>query len=519
MSFPEITTQSTINIAVLALGGQGGGVLVDWIVDMAEHAHWRAQATSVAGVAQRTGATIYYIELLRPTPNTSTQGLHEPVLALTPVPGEVDVVIAAELMEAGRAVERGFVTKGRTTLIASSHRTYAIEEKMAPSNGVLDASAVIQSLGEHSKALLLFDMQTLATEHRSVISSTLFGALLASKALPFSSEEFEAAIQRAGISVESSIKALRAAANKGHSPLVNDKDSQDVFNSPARALPKSTSNPELNHLLEHVRNTFAPSTWGMIGEGIDRLIDFQDVRYAKEYLSHLERLQTAQFCADQHTDPQFMIEAARYCARAMSYDDIIRVADLKTRASRITRIRGELKASSVEIVQIEEYFHPGLMEVCGICPKGIGHFVLESPKLSKWLDQKINKGRRIHTHTVLGYLSLWTLASLKGIRRVSLRHSDEMHTLQGWLTRIERQLGHSHELAKQTLLCQRLIKGYSDTHKRSSGKFALLMKASDALEHHENGAHLLAQLRELALKEVDIQALKGAIDKLGLVNK
>jgi indolepyruvate ferredoxin oxidoreductase beta subunit len=214
-----------------------------------------------------------------------------------------------------------------------------------------------------------------------------------------------------------------------------------------------------------------------------------------------------------------MIEAARYCARAMSYDDIIRVADLKTRASRITRIRGELKASTKDIVEIEEYFHPGLLEVCGMCPKGIGQFVLESPKLSKWLDQRINKGRRIHTHTVLGYLSLRFLASLKGMRRASLRHADEIHTLEQWLKRIERQLGHSHELAKQTLLCQRLIKGYSDTHKRSRGKFVLLMNASEALEHHENGPQLLKQLRELALKEIDIKPLEQAINKLGISSR
>src|SRR4029077_1934386 len=81
----------TIHIAVMALGGQGGGVLIDWLVDLAEHAGWTAQATSVAGVAQRTGATIYYVEMVAPTPG------RQPILALMPVPGEVDVVIAAEM--------------------------------------------------------------------------------------------------------------------------------------------------------------------------------------------------------------------------------------------------------------------------------------------------------------------------------------------------------------------------------------------------------------------------------------
>ena len=50
-----------------AIGGQGGGVLTDWIVALAERNGWLAQSTSVPGVAQRTGATIYYIEMLPPT--------------------------------------------------------------------------------------------------------------------------------------------------------------------------------------------------------------------------------------------------------------------------------------------------------------------------------------------------------------------------------------------------------------------------------------------------------------------
>ena len=93
-------------------------MLADWIVDLGEHNGWLAQATSVPGVAQRTGATIYYVELF---PTDAARGA-EPVLALMPMPGDVDIVLASELMEAARAVQRGLVTPDRTTLIASTHR-------------------------------------------------------------------------------------------------------------------------------------------------------------------------------------------------------------------------------------------------------------------------------------------------------------------------------------------------------------------------------------------------------------
>src|SRR5579872_2816373 len=127
-----------ITIAIMALGGQGGGVLADWIIDMATRENYVAQGTSVPGVAQRTGATIYYIELF---PKSD----RPPVLALSPMPGDVDVIIAAELMEAGRAILRGFVDRDRTTLIASTHRIYAISEKSAMGDGLANRDYVLHA--------------------------------------------------------------------------------------------------------------------------------------------------------------------------------------------------------------------------------------------------------------------------------------------------------------------------------------------------------------------------------------
>ena len=131
-----------ISVAITAMGGQGGGVLSDWILQVAEGAGWTVQTTSVPGVAQRTGATIYSVELCPPR-----DGGPRPVLGLMPVPGDVDICLAAELMEAGRAIQRGLVTPDRTLLIASTHRDFAIEEKVALGDGRKDATAVLVNLG------------------------------------------------------------------------------------------------------------------------------------------------------------------------------------------------------------------------------------------------------------------------------------------------------------------------------------------------------------------------------------
>jgi indolepyruvate ferredoxin oxidoreductase, beta subunit len=182
-----------ITIAVLAMGGEGGGVLSDWIVDLAEHSGYYAQTTSVPGVAQRTGATIYYIEIF-------PEG-KPPVLALMPVPGEVDVVIASELMEAGRAIQRGLVTPDRTTLIASTHRVYSMKERTAMADGRSDSNSFIDAAASSAKVFVSANFASIAEQAGTVISSALFGALAGTEVLPFTRAQFEEAVRRGGIGV------------------------------------------------------------------------------------------------------------------------------------------------------------------------------------------------------------------------------------------------------------------------------------------------------------------------------
>src|SRR5258707_7803265 len=204
----KVTNVRPITLAVLALGGEGGGVLADWIVDVAEHGGYLAQTTSVPGVAQRTGATVYYVELF--PKNAARAAGRAPVLALMPMPGDVDVVLASELMEAARAVERGFVTPDRTLLVASTHRVFAMTEKIALADGREDAAAVLAACRDAARELVAFDMAALADATGSLLSAVLFGALAGSGALPFARTAFEAAIRRGQVGVNSSLAAFGA---------------------------------------------------------------------------------------------------------------------------------------------------------------------------------------------------------------------------------------------------------------------------------------------------------------------
>src|ERR1041385_617532 len=160
-----------ITLLIAALGGEGGGVLTDWVVAAAEHLGLPVQSTSIPGVAQRTGATTYYIEIF-PVPAGGLGG-KRPVLALAPGVGDVDIVVASELMEAGRAIANGFVTRDRTLLLASTHRVYLTTEKMAMGDGRYDSERLTAAAADNSLALYLFDMNEVARQSGAIVNAVM----------------------------------------------------------------------------------------------------------------------------------------------------------------------------------------------------------------------------------------------------------------------------------------------------------------------------------------------------------
>src|SRR3954462_14708826 len=204
MNLPE----RPITVLIAALGGEGGGVMADWLMEAATHSELPAQATSIPGVAQRTGATTYYLEIY--PAKRSELGGREPVLSLTPSPGNVDVMVASELVEAGRAMTNGFVSPERTTLIASTHRIYATVEKMQMADGRYDDDKVSAAASQLAKQAVLFDMRKLAQDSGTVINAVLFGAMAGSGVLPLSREEWETALRKGGRGAEASLRGFAA---------------------------------------------------------------------------------------------------------------------------------------------------------------------------------------------------------------------------------------------------------------------------------------------------------------------
>ncbi len=487
-----------IKIAVLAMGGQGGGVLADWIVDMAEHAGWWAQTTSVPGVAQRTGATIYYLELL---PESAVQAAGcPPALAMMPTPGDVDVVLAAELMEGGRAIQRGLVTPARTTLVTSSHRSYAVNEKAAHGNGIADSNKVIDAGRRAARKFYCLDLQAVADQAGSVISASLFGALAGADTLPFGREDYENTIRRGGLGVEASLRAFGMACEQTRQAPASPADIDMTRAMPA--VPDKAASPRMQGMLDELRNEFPEPAQAMMLAGLRRMLAFQDLRYARQYLVHMHDIRKldAEF-GGAARGWALTAAAARYVAVAMAYDDVIRVADLKTRGSRFERVRDEARAQAGQLVYATEYMHPRLEEVCGAMPVALGRAIERSPRLSGLLNRFFRKGRYVQSGTLHGFLMLYALAGMRRFRRATLRHQVETESLHQWLKQIADTVHHDYDLAVELVHCRRLVKGYSDTHERGNSKYQRLRLAASQLLGRSDAAWQLKRLREAALDD------------------
>jgi indolepyruvate ferredoxin oxidoreductase, beta subunit len=504
----RFTTERPICVAVMAMGGQGGGVLADWIVELAEAQGWHAQSTSVPGVAQRTGATLYYVEML------PAKDGRAPILSLMPAQGEVDIVLASEWMEAGRSILRGLVTPDRTTLIASTHRLYATAEKEKPGDAIADPAVVVEAAGVAAKRTIAFDMEKLANDNNSHISACLFGTLAASGVLPFGRETFEAIIKAGGRGIEPSLKAFGAAYDRTTAPPAAAAP-LPVVRKPAKRfapLPESAGRSDLDTLIARIRD-YPATLHNMLFAGVKHLTDFQDPRYAGEYLDRVAKifeLDRAHGGAHGGAGKNFALTAAaaKYVAVAMAYDDVIRVADLKTRATRYDRVLRENAVGSDQLVYTTEYMHPRLEEAAGTLPAPLGRFLEAHPKLFGFM---FRSGRRVRSGTIHWFLMLYVLGALKPIRRTTLRYQREMAHLEKWLSVATANVAQNYDVAVEILNARRLVKGYSDTHARGESKFERVLSAVPVLAARDDGGEWMRRLRDAALMDENGIALDGAL--------
>ena len=458
--------QSPITILLCALGGEGGGVLSQWLVEIARNAGYAAQATSIPGVAQRTGATTYYLEVF-PVPLKDLQG-KKPVFGLNPLPGRLDLLVSSELLETARQIGNGLTSAQHSMVITSSSRALTTMEKMQIGDGRHDGLALQKLVQTYSRAHHILDMAQLTQASKTVVSATMLGCIAASGVLPFARADYEAVVNQGGASAQASLLGFAGAmsaiaAQRQAMEMASDLLDAPVF-SAASTLSgtAATQHPSLA--------SFPAQVQDMLTLGFQRLLDYQGISYASLYLDRLKQVLEAERLSDPHCQNGFATtrEMTRWLALWMAYDDIVRVADLKSRASRFARVQGEVKALPEDLLKVYDHFKPGVPEFAAMLPPGL------SAKLLAWDKRRMAQGKaawamplKVGSHSVSGMLSLRFLANLKSLRPNGNRYAQEQAAIGHWLgavlagTKKDWRLG--HELA----LCGRLIKGYGATNERA----------------------------------------------------
>lgn len=489
--------QRPISIAMMALGGQGGGVLTGWLVDIAESNGYLAQSTYVAGVAQRTGATVYCVELF--PQRTAEKAGQLPIFTPYPVPGDVDLVIAGEMAETGRAIQKGFVTPNLTTLIASSHRVYAMSEKEALGDGIIDLSIVADVAAKAARRFICFDMQRAADETGSVISSVLLGAIAASGALPFGRQAFEASIRRTGKSVEANLRGFAA----GYDGAADAPDDSATAPAP-EAVP---AGPNGEALAARISSELPAAVRDIALHGALRLADYQDIRYANDYLDRLGDFATLD---DAGRGFVLTTEVARQLALQMAYEDTIRVADLKTRRDRFVGIRAQAAASDDQPIRVVEYFHPRIEELCDTLPAALGARLLASPRGQRLLAPLFRKGRNIATSSISGFLFLHMVAKLKRFRRGTYRYCRQALFIDDWLGRTAAAAAADYDFGVAIARCVEMVRGYGDTYERGLSRYRAIVDAAG----RSGTAEVVERLHRAALADEKGDVFRQALHAL-----
>ncbi len=433
-----------LTLVFAALGGEGGGLLSDWIIDACTASGLPVQATSIPGVAQRTGSTTYYMEFMRASNDD------EPLFGLYPAPGYVDMAVATDLVEAARLIEKGYVTPDRTTLIAATHRVYAMSEKTAMADGTFHAPRIHDAARQFARHVVLRDFAEAGRVEGTMVNALLLGAMTADERFPVDTDALAEAIRGRGVAVEANLRGLaagrRLAADDASAAIVDT----GVPTPPTREAP------------------FPEGVQAMVDAALPRLVDYQDDAYARHYRERVEAIDRA--AGRTAAGVEVTRETARYLALWMTYEDVMRVADLKSRASRRDRIRRETGAKDGEPVRVTEFFKPGIDEFSTIAPRFVTRW------LTAWAERHGGVDRfhlpvHLRSDTIVGHAALRFVAFMGRRRRRTARFAAEQRAIERWLDAVNRTAPSNPALALAIARCAQLVKGYGDTRIRAMRNF------------------------------------------------
>jgi hypothetical protein len=182
----------------------------------------------------------------------------------------------------------------------------------------------------------------------------------------------------------------------------------------------------------------------VVGEGVHLLVDYQGTSYAQLYLDRLKR-----FVGRAGVDAAMLSEIARLMARRMSYEDPIRIAQLKL-AENQSQPSSDLRKFRID-------------ELVGALPAVVAEPVLDVLEWVDWTHAPVSV--RFSAASRWGGRRLKIEASLKRWRLFSVRYAKERVWVERWLHMIDRSLTKQPQAAAAIVQTATMIQGYGSAYR------------------------------------------------------
>ena len=327
-----------LKILIPAVGGQGGGILTEWLLQALEAENYDVQSISLPGLAQRGGSTTYYVEAFPVGEDI--------IFSQFPMPGDIDLIVAQEFLELGRMLKRGYGSEN-TVIVSSTHRMYSTQEKLPVASGIYEDEKLFKFAEQFSRKFIGVNILSLAKQNQMnelASNAILLGALAASGTVPISKESFQNSIRSVAVSVNDNLRAFDIGFNhitsNGDIAGPNKEGENVLYDEVNYVNPSDIA--KIEALKKELFKDYPEHLWAFIEEALYRLTDYQDFNYAEDFAGKIKKVHGIEL---DNTAMDFRLseQLIKNLSLLMTYEDGIRVSQLKIRDMRFDRIREEMQ--------------------------------------------------------------------------------------------------------------------------------------------------------------------------------
>jgi hypothetical protein len=242
-----------------------------------------------------------------------------------------------------------------------------------------------------------------------------------------------------------------------------------------------------------------------VSESIRRLVEYQGAKYARLYVYRLRR-----FIGRAGVDAAMLGEIARLMAMRMSYEDPIRIAQLKL-AEYETGADLPHLASTANVRKFR------LDELIGALPAVVAEPMLDTLEWAGWTHMPVSI--KFSGTTRFGIRRLKIEAGLRRWRRFSVRYAKERVWVERWLHMIDRSLTKQPAAASEIVQTAAMIQGYGDVYRQGLADWhaiidGLVKPTFDGALPLADLAGAVAEARAAALPDPRQIALKRKIAEI-----